>query len=137
MSLSTEHLARTCARRPWLTLGAWLVALVLAIATIAALLDLTTEGEITSNPESEQGYEAMSRHLARDENEEYVNELVLVRSTSFSVDDARFREKVEAVLADVLASGVAHNARSYFSSGDAELVSREPERNGHPGGHPG
>jgi RND superfamily putative drug exporter len=123
LSLSTEHIARTCARRPWLTLGAWIVALVVAIATIAALLDLTTEGEITSNPESEQGYEAMSRHILGNENEEYVNELVLVRSASLTVDDARFREKVAAVLDDVLASGVAHNARSYFSSRDDDLVS--------------
>ena len=53
--LSTERLARACATRPWLTVGAWVLALVLAIATIVALLDLTAEGELTSNPESEQG----------------------------------------------------------------------------------
>ena len=76
--MSTERLARACARRPWTTLAAWVLALVLGIATIVALLDLTSEGELTSNPESERGYEAIGRHFPPDPNEEYVNELILV-----------------------------------------------------------
>jgi len=123
--VSTERIARACARRPWTTLGAWLLALVLAIATIVGLLDLTTEGELTSNPESEQGYEAIGRHFPPSPDDEYVNELILVRSPSLSLDDPAFREKVDAVLAEVQSSGVVH-AESFFSSGDASLVS--PDR---------
>jgi RND superfamily putative drug exporter len=92
------------------------------IAAVASLLDLSTEGELTSNPESDRGYAAISRHVLPEASEEYVNELVLVRSSSLAVDDARFRAKVDDVLADVLASGVAHNARSAYSSDDEELV---------------
>jgi putative drug exporter of the RND superfamily len=121
--VSTERIARACARHPWTTLGAWVVALVLGFGTIVALLDLTTEGEITSNPESEQGYEAIGRHFPPDPEDEYVNELILVRSSTLVVDDEAFREKVEALLADVLESGVVHNAESFYSSGDAALAS--------------
>ena len=123
--LSTEHLARACATRPWLTVGAWVLALVLAIATIVALLDLTAEGELTSNPESETGYDAIGRHFPPDPNEEYVTELILVRSGRMTVDDTAFRAKVGAVLARVRQSGVANNAESFYSSGDESLVSQD------------
>jgi uncharacterized membrane protein YdfJ with MMPL/SSD domain len=123
--LSTERLARACATRPWRTVGVWVLALVLAIATIVALLDLTTEGELTSNPESERGYEAIGRHIPPDPNEEYVNELILVRSGRMTVDDKAFRDKVGAVLASVQQSGVANNAESFYSSRDESLVSRD------------
>jgi putative drug exporter of the RND superfamily len=120
--LSTERIARSCARRPWLTLGSWIVVLVLAIATIVALMELTSEGQVTSNPESEQGYELIGRHFPPAPESEYVNELVLIRSASLNVDDAGFRDKVAAVLDDVRASGVVHNARSFYEDGDTALV---------------
>jgi putative drug exporter of the RND superfamily len=120
--LSTERIATACARRPWSTLVVWVVALVLGIATVASLMDLTSEGEITSNPESERGYEAIGRNFPPDPAEEYVNELILVRSASLTVDDAGFRDKVDAVLAAVQASDVVHNAESVYSGGDESLV---------------
>jgi putative drug exporter of the RND superfamily len=120
--LSTEGLARATAQRPWLTVGAWVVALVVGVATIVTLLDLTTEGELTSNPESERGYDAIGRHFPPDPEDDYVNELILVRSASLPVDDRPFRAKVDAVLAEVQDSGVVHNAASFYSSGDASLV---------------
>jgi putative drug exporter of the RND superfamily len=123
VTLSTEGIARACARRPWITLGAWVLALVLAIGTIVALLDLTSEGELTSNPESEQGYDLIARHFPPTPDDEYVNELVLVRSTSLTVDDAAFRTKVDEVLDEIRASGVAHNATSFYESRDGALVS--------------
>jgi uncharacterized membrane protein YdfJ with MMPL/SSD domain len=98
------------------------LALVLGIGTIGALLDLTSEGEVTSNPESEQGYDAIGRHFPPDPADEYVNELILVRSPSLSVDDPAFRDKVDALLAEVQDSGVVHNAESFYSSGDTSLV---------------
>jgi RND superfamily putative drug exporter len=105
LGLSTERIARACARRPWVTLGAWILALVLGIGTFASLLDLTTEGEITSDPESEQGYSLIGRHFPPDPGNEYVTELVLVRSRTLNVDDPRFRTKVEDLLGEIRASG--------------------------------
>ena len=80
MSFSTEHLARACARRPWLTLAAWVLALLLGIGLTATSLDLTTEGNVTSNPESEQGYTLIDKHFPPDTNADWVNELVVVHS---------------------------------------------------------
>ncbi|MGH3110132.1 MAG: MMPL family transporter [Gaiellaceae bacterium] len=122
--MSTERIARACARRPWTTLGAWVVALVLAVGTVVALLDLTSEGEITSNPESERGHEAIGRHFPPDPNEEFVDELILVRSATLAVDEPTFRTKVETLVADVRAGEAVNNARSYFDSGDETLVSQ-------------
>jgi putative drug exporter of the RND superfamily len=98
---------------------------VLGIGTIVGLLDLTTEDEITSNPESEQGYDAIGRHFPPDPDEEHVNELILARSESLSVDDPAFRDKVDALLAEVQASGVVHNAESFYSDGDTSLISAD------------
>jgi len=123
MALSTERIATACARRPWRTLGAWVLALVLGVATIASLLELTSEGEITSNPESEQGYDALGRHFPPIPDPEFVNELILVRSSSLTVDEPAFRDKVGTLLAAVQSSGVANNAESFFTSGDESLVS--------------
>jgi putative drug exporter of the RND superfamily len=123
--MSTERIARACARRPWTTLAAWVLALVLGLAMVVALLDLTTDGEITSNPESEQGYAAIGRHFPPDPAAEFVNELILVRSETLTIDDEAFRAKVGALLADVQASGVANNAESFYTAGDAALVSRD------------
>jgi hypothetical protein len=52
----TESLARACARRPWVTIAAWLVTLGIAIfLNITWLGDaLVTEVKPTNNPESEQ-----------------------------------------------------------------------------------
>ena len=134
--MSTEGLARACARRPWVTLGAWVLALVLAVVTIAALLDLTSEGELTSNPESEQGYEAIGSHFPPDPNDEYVNELILVRSETATVDDPAFRDKVGALLAEVESSGVAQQRGELLRvrRGLARLAGSE--RDAHPGRAP-
>jgi putative drug exporter of the RND superfamily len=123
--VSTERLARACARRPWTTIGAWTIALVVGIGTIVTLMDLTSEGEITSNPESEQGYDAIGRHFPPNPNEEFVDELILVRSASLTIDAPPFRALVETLLAEVQASGVAHNATSYYQRLDESLVSRD------------
>jgi RND superfamily putative drug exporter len=106
-----------------MTLGVWVLAFVLAFGVIATLLELTSEGSVTSNPESERGYAAIGRHFPPDPESEYVNELVLVRSEQLTVADPAFRRKVAEILSEVQASGVAHNATSYYESGDASLVS--------------
>ena len=51
-NLSTEALARASGRRPWITIGAWLVGLAVAIVLTGALLGdtLTTEDRLTNNP---------------------------------------------------------------------------------------
>ena len=56
MSLSTEGIARASARRPWITIGVWIVVLATAIALMSTLLAdaLTTEFAFTNNPDSKK-----------------------------------------------------------------------------------
>jgi uncharacterized membrane protein YdfJ with MMPL/SSD domain len=125
VSLSTGHIARVCARRPWLTLGAWIGALVLGIGLVVTFLDLTTEGNVTSNPESEQGYALIGKHFPPDPTDEWVNELVVIRSQRHTVRDRAFRGKVSRLLSTILLSPGVHNAKSVYSSNDRQLVSKD------------
>ncbi len=56
----TGRLARACAGRPWRTLAIWGVVLVLSIGAIGGLLGdaLTTDSEMTNDPESYRAYDA-------------------------------------------------------------------------------
>src|SRR4029453_10440031 len=56
----TERIARACASRPWLTIGAWAVILAGAIACLALVMTgLTTEGKGKNKPQSERAEDRM------------------------------------------------------------------------------
>jgi hypothetical protein len=62
----TELLARSCSRHPWRTIGAWIGAVVLAIAALALVFgSLTTNGHPTNDPESQRADEMIARSLCR------------------------------------------------------------------------
>jgi uncharacterized membrane protein YdfJ with MMPL/SSD domain len=87
----TESIARACARRPWLTIGAWAVALAGAVACLAVVMTgLTTEGKGTNNPQSERAEERMLAAFPPDPSRAFTD-LVVVRSDRYTVDDPRFR----------------------------------------------
>jgi len=69
------------------------VGLGLAAAFIG---DLTTESNVTNNPESEQAYDLMGSRIRYDPNEQ-VNELIVVHSDRFVDDDAPFRDKIDEI----------------------------------------
>jgi RND superfamily putative drug exporter len=123
VAFSTEHIARACARRPWLTLGAWVVALVLGVGLVATFLDLTSEGNVTGNPESQQGYTLINEHFPPDPSSEWVDELIVVHSKSMTVEAPAFRAKAQALLSNVMDDPAVHNAKSVYDSNDAQLVS--------------
>ncbi len=120
----TRRLARACASHPWRTIGLWGLAVLAAAATIALLLSsaLTTEGEMTNDPESYRGYDLIGEHFPYDPNE-VVNEVVIVRSATVSVDDPEFQRRVEDLAFALLGSGYVASARSYFDDHDRSLVS--------------
>ena len=96
----TRRLAAVCARHPWRTIAAWLVTLVLGVAAIVMLLDFTSEGEVTANPESRQAYDLMVERIPPGPPEEEVHEVIVVRSERFTVDDPEFDEKLERFVAE-------------------------------------
>jgi uncharacterized membrane protein YdfJ with MMPL/SSD domain len=95
MRLSTEAIARACARHPWRTVGAWIAVLVAAFACIALLLggNLTTDGAPTNNPESKRAEEIVERSFPPTLRRP-VTDLVIVRSSQYTTSDPRFREFV-------------------------------------------
>ncbi len=112
----TQRLALASARHPVRTILAWLVACLLAVAAIALLLGdaLTSEAEVTNNPESYQAYNLMNERLARTrrpETDPLTTDVLLVRSSSLGVGEPAFREKVDALRMELRAlPGVLHVA---------------------------
>ena len=129
-SVSPQSLAGAYTRRPWLTVGAWVAVLVLAIVVIVALLEsaLTTDDYFTNKPES-----VRARELLRDREFDSGNnasEIVIVRS-KFTVDDDEYREFVEGLFVDL--NGLFDNVTglegpvifNYYETGDESLVSED------------
>ena len=91
-----NKLARAAASHPWRTLALWEPPPSHAIAIIGVFLGsaLTTEGEMTNDPESCRGYDLIEEHFPFDP-AEIVNEVVIVRSESLTVEGPAFRQHVE------------------------------------------
>ena len=125
MRLSTQTLATMSARHPWPTIGAWIAVTVAAIAAIVALLggSLTTEGEPTSNPQSERAVDAQERAFAADP-ETAVTDIVVVRSERYTVDTPQFERFVRS-LTDEGATPSLSRARTYLTDTTASLVSSD------------
>jgi uncharacterized membrane protein YdfJ with MMPL/SSD domain len=82
----TERLARASARRPWLMIGAWVVAIVLAFGVIGVFLEdaLSSEARVTGNPESAQAEQLLAERFPAAEvaAQRDVTEVVVVRGSS-------------------------------------------------------
>ena len=98
MRFSTEAIARASARHPWRVVGAWIAALVLAFACIAALLgdSLTTDGAPTNDPDSKRAETIVARSFPPAQRRE-TTDLVIVRSSQYTEDDPRFRAFVSGL----------------------------------------
>ena len=122
----TERLARACSRHPWRTIGAWIAALVLAFACIGLLLpgNLTSEGGAAGNPEFRQAERLEFSSFPFDPARNF-NDIVVVRSTRYTVTDPRFRASVTELAREGRATGKAFDARSFYTTGDRRLVSAD------------
>ena len=118
----TGRLARASSRRPWRTLALWGVAILLSVGAIAALLGgtLTTDAKMTNNPESYRGYDLLAAHFPP--SNDYVNELVVVRSRLLRVDDPAFRARVQGLARSIEQTGVVQPVRTFYSTGEQRLV---------------
>ena len=81
----TERLATAAARRPGLTIGAWVVAVVVSLVLVVLFLGdaLSGEAEQLNNPESEQAYALVGERLPPDPN--FSTDVVLIRSDSAQI----------------------------------------------------
>ena len=122
----TERLARACSRHPWRTIGAWIAALVLAFACIAALLPghLTSEGGAAGNPEFRRAERIEFSSFPFNPRLNF-SDIVLVRSDRYTVDQPAFRAFVARLGREGEATRKIHDAQVYYETHDPTLVSRD------------
>jgi RND superfamily putative drug exporter len=125
----TERLAVWTSRRPRLTLVGWALALITAIAITAAFLGdaLSGDEEVTSSTESRRADRLQAQHLA--DGSPDATEVVVVRSTTATVDQPRFQRRVETLAEQLEQAGAVGVATSY-DTGDRRLVSRDEHASG-------
>src|SRR5215218_9896803 len=117
--VSTGRLARFSARRPWVVVVAWVLAIVVTM-TGAIIFGggLTDDDEFIGKPESVRGEELLRERMPGDQ---APSELVIIRSETLTVDDAACRQTVEAVASDLLGTGgLVREAITYYDAVDAE-----------------
>jgi RND superfamily putative drug exporter len=125
----TESLARACARRPWFTVSIWVVAMALGIFSMMFLLGdaLVTDARATNNPESTEADNLINERLGIDTTT-VIDEMIIVRSSTLTVDNTEFQAVVEGIFAEVSALGpeVFISGATYYMTQDPSMVS--PDR---------
>ena len=126
MRLSPQYLARASSRRPWRTVAIWVVAVVAAGMASSSLLGdaTTTDVEMTNNPEANQALDLLEDRLTGPERD---TEIVIVSSTSSTVDDPAFRSYVEGLQTELQGLGpdVVESATTFYGTDDPDLVSAD------------
>jgi uncharacterized membrane protein YdfJ with MMPL/SSD domain len=121
----TERIARACAAHPGRTFVAWGIVLVASIAAIATLMTgLTTDAVVTGNPESAQAERIYAGAFPPDP-QRFVTDVIVVRSDQLTVDSPEFRRVVDSLEREARNSGALVSSRTYYSTGDRSLVSRD------------
>ena len=125
-----ERLAAASAARPWRVVAAWLATAAVGVAVIALLLGsaLTSESEMTNDPESYQAYDLIEKRLPPDpKTMSFGEEIVLVRSRTLTVEDPAFAAKVEKVARALEQTGATRRVHTFWRDRDRDrsLVSRD------------
>ena len=124
----TERLALSSSRRPWLALAGWALALVAAIVITAAFLGdaLSGEEEVTSATDSRRADELVSARFAEQQGGlgSGATEVVVVRSSSATVDEPRFERRVRAITGELQLAG-ATQVTTFYETGEQRLVSQD------------
>ena len=92
--MNTEYLARAAARHPWRTIAAWVATIAVAFVAVAALLGdgLSTEAQLTNDPESERAYDLIGAHFPASE---FTTEIAVVRHDELTVADPAFQARLK------------------------------------------
>jgi putative drug exporter of the RND superfamily len=103
-----------------------MAALVLAFACIAFLLpgNLTSEGRAAGNPEFRKAENLEFSAFPPDPRQNF-SDIVLVRSSRWTVDEPPFRAFIQRLAQEGRATGKIHDAQVYYATRDPSLVSRD------------
>jgi RND superfamily putative drug exporter len=121
MRLSTTSVARASARHPWRTIGFWILMIVLA-GVLQGTMGGAFNGDdnFTNNPDSKIADQLRNERMGDDP----MDETVVIRSNSATVDDAAYRQVVDQTVADLRGlSSIVATANSYYdatAAGDPE-----------------
>jgi putative drug exporter of the RND superfamily len=122
----TTTLARGAAKRPWLTVALWGLALVAAAAAIVLVLPgtLTAQYTFLGNPDSQRGRDLLQQRLNMPQK---ANEVVIVRSAGTSAGTPAFRSEVLGLQQRIaaLGPGVVDSVLSAYKGGNSTLVSAD------------
>lgn len=123
----TERLARASARRKWLVIGAWTLAVLASAVAIAGLLGsaLTTYDDFTDRPEAERAERILERAFppVRADRGFDVDEAVIVSSHHLTAEDPRFERRMTSLAAR---AGRCSASRSRCSSSSSSSAASRP-----------
>ena len=133
----TGFLARISVRRPFAVIGVWIAAVVVAgvlaidgevapgPAPLTDMLDAATTSEFRLSDSAESV--RADALLDRLRGARHINEVVIVRSETLTVDSPQFRVKVEAIHDEVLSLGseTLTGGFHYYQTGEPSLVSAD------------
>src|SRR5919108_4222162 len=111
-SLSPRRLAAIAVARPRRVLAVWAVVALGGFALISGLLGtaLSSEGDVTSNPESKQAESLIDERFPE---RDALDEVVIVRSDEVTVTTSAFRERVRTLAQELRDSGSVKEVSSY------------------------
>src|SRR5919198_5399998 len=96
MKLSPEALARASSRRPWRTLGVWLVVIVaMGMLSSAGLSGVLNQDiAFTNKPESVRAQDILDARFTAPGNKADSTEFFVIQSKTLTVDDPRYQAVV-------------------------------------------
>ena len=132
-AFSPASLAKRSARHPWLTLGAWIIALALAGAAAALWLGdaLTTANGFTTTPEAIEADNLIGERFFPP-GPRTVTEVLYAHSPELTVNDGAYRDFVGRVFDAISALGseVIPTGATYYQTGLEAMVSLDRHSTG-------
>jgi putative drug exporter of the RND superfamily len=123
-SLSPRRLATIAVARPRRVLAVWGGIALVGFVLIGAFLGsaLSSEGDVTSNPESKQAEELVDERFPE---REPVDEIVIVRSDAETVNSDAFRQRVQTLADELGRSEGVEDVFTYLDPRGEDLVSSD------------
>src|SRR5918995_2828195 len=122
--LSPRRLAAIAVARPRRVLAVWGAVALVGFVLIGGLLEtaLSSEGDVTSNPESKQAQDLIDERFPE---REALDEVVIVRSEAVKVTAPAFTERVETLTEELGRSDSVEEVSSYLDPRGEVLVSQD------------
>ena len=112
----TEALARASAAHPKRTLGAWVIAVVVAIGLVAtALHGLSSSAHVVGTPQSTKAANLLAQAFPNEARANAVSDVIVVRSDRYAVGTRAFHSFVSQLVAQVCGTGKVVSAESYLA----------------------